>query len=177
MPTKSNAKALQTKWQQTRSKTTLSQFLWPRIMFCFQTLPLQLAAQQLLHCLNLVTGKLTNKYLTSSNSHGFKDTHGGKIRLETLILEHLSKRNPIPTGSKFLVSTRSLDNVVRTTQQQATKIGNNSLPGSQNYSPWRTGRCTESHQVQVREHERAEQQEHSSGFVSNQDPEWGFHSG
>ena len=33
--------------------------------------------------------------------------------------------------------------MVKTTQQQDTKIGNNSLPESQNCSPGRTGRCTQ----------------------------------
>ena len=100
--------------------------------------------------------------------------YGGKIRLETHILQHLSKRNPAPTGSEFLVSTRRLDNVVRITQHQATKIGTTAC---QDYEITHQGRLEgvqSSHQVLARERERAERQEHGSGFVSNQDPGQGF---
>ena len=89
----------------------------------------------------LIAGKLFNKPLPSKDpqdishtpnhsSQRFRDTHGEKIHLETIVLQHLLNHHSASTGPQFPESTLIPGNMVGTIQQQLTKIGNNSLPGS-----------------------------------------------
>ena len=139
-PAKSNANNLQTMQVQTRARSPPSALLRPKIKFSSHH-PLQLNADYLPHLLNLITGKSTNKPLTSKNpqdlshisnhfSQGIRDTHGGKIHLETPVLQHLLNCDPASTGIQFPESTCRPESMVGTTQQQITIFGNNSLPGS-----------------------------------------------
>ena len=98
---------------------------WPQL--CIEVRPQRL---------NLVTEKLTDTHINSRNTRT-TFPKGSKTLIEPQVLQYLAQGNPT------LELHRRQDSMDKKTQQQVTKVGNNSLPGSGSYPPGRMERITE----------------------------------